>query len=171
MNYKARKADLDDWLDVQEMYAKAVKSPQADRLGLTETQLRWHFKRSLVDTQMALLLVYRGTEPVGLSLVYEIVCPGPERLTFIHVCYVSPGAGRAAGDMMNGAITAWAVKHGHHQVCANVRAPQEGKNNFKLRAIEERYGFTARHLVISREARQEDIEWATYSEVTRNPTT
>lgn len=157
--YKVAVPDsLDDWEEVREFWKKFKDGPYGPRIQVTMKELQSYFVGALCNPrQIGFLVGYTEDTLNGMMVVKEVLHPDPLQdhnlvpATFIAGVYVEPRAGLAFSDMFHRALDRWSRERDHRLQTGNARAPELGKNNYKLRAVEHRYGFKLAYQVVERQ--------------------
>lgn len=150
-------ATLDDWKDVRALWEAFRNSRHGSRIEVSDAELRDYFSASLVNENAGVLLGRQDGELRGLLVVKAVLQADSRQgmrlvpATFIAGVYVTPHAGLAFSDAFFCFLDGWSHARRHLLQIGNARPPQEGVNNYKLRAVERRYGFKLSHMVVERQ--------------------
>lgn len=153
-----RAAILEDWPALQDAYKEFLKSRYTDRFDLNFENFRKFFQMSLYNKAVCVVLTLVKNKIVGLTVIYELGIPFVDMLlkrTHIHIAAWIPEyfniplrIGRECGDRTMKFIDWWAVSRGHDGITANTRVPEPGKNNYKFKGVNKRYGFAPAYVSI-----------------------
>lgn len=157
--WHARVARAEDWPAIYDFHNNWLEGTVwGDRLDCDMETLQGFFSYSM---QAPLLFGVVIVEPVGhphppiggAALLMAVGSPYKLVMlqrTFIHGIMLDPTGSRKMGDAMLEGMVEWGRARGHDMLWGNIRMPhgEHQKNGFKIRAVAERYGFEAAHVVL-----------------------
>ena len=175
--YVVTTATLDSWPAAKEFAARFNRSIFASRINVDDRTFETMYQIALYpEAMIGVLLLWRMGSPyvlvhdyedpprreeqqakvlTGIAVVnaaQEIVNTQIVSRTFLRGVYIQPGESFRAAVEMDRAIDKWARIRGHDMVYAFVRlnTAEHGNNGFKLRAVQERFGYEPLYQVIGK---------------------
>jgi len=137
-----RKALLDDWGQVKELWGRITESRHRTRLAGTFLQLETYFANSLTNASIAFPLMFERGQVRGFGILHDSVemalndigALAPNKIAFLRMLYAEPGVGRRLSKQMHDWIMLWAKSRGASSL--------QGYCNldFPLRAYERLWG-------------------------------
>jgi hypothetical protein len=145
---------LDEWPTVRDFWAKFRSSQWGHRIPTDKEAMERIFFMSLAQPAIhGLLLGWQGDALRGVIVLQQrpwelesgLVVP----TGYIAGAFIDPRmAFTGFADRMCEFMVEWAKVRGQHHLHGNGRKPEPGKNNYKLDALFQRYGFQAEYMVV-----------------------
>jgi type IV secretory pathway VirB3-like protein len=146
---------LDDWPLLRSFWEKFKAGRHADRIVVSEGELTQYFLASLVQPHIfGVLWGWQDGILRGVVVMKGVVVEQNgvnQAASYIVGAYVLPRTDRAFCDGLHQQMDQWSRARQHRFWRAHARAPVAGANNYKLKAIDKRYGFKVACIVLERE--------------------